>query len=39
MLEQRQGFRCGRGSITERLIQALTRLRFLLEVQAGCCGR
>jgi len=39
MLEQRQRFRCGRGSIAQRLIQALTRLQVLLEAQTGCFGR
>ena len=32
MLEQRQGFRCDSGSITQRLIQALTSLAVFFEV-------
>jgi len=39
MLKQRQGLRCGRGSIAQRVIQALTRLRVLLEVKTGRSGR
>jgi hypothetical protein len=38
MLEQWQGFWCDSGGIAQRLIQTLTSLELLFEVQTGCFG-